>query len=248
MEGILPGAPQSYQHVSTRRNRVRRPGGGPSNFRSGSCRGSETAAWRRSSTLTLLSLPGKVYARVLEKRIRLIVEPLIEEEQCGFRPGRVTTDQLFTLAGVLEESWECAQPVHMCFVDLEKAYDQVPRSIVWGCSKRVDGPLIRAVQSLYQRSRSLVRIAGCKSDSFPVRAGLRQGCLLSPVLFITYMDRISRCSWGLEGVEFGGRKISSLLFVDDVVLLAPSSKDLQQILGRFVTECEAAGMWISTSK
>ncbi|TWW62329.1 R2 Retrovirus-related Pol polyprotein from type I retrotransposable element [Takifugu flavidus] len=112
----------------------------------------------------------------------------------------------------------------------------------------VEGPLIRAIQSLYQRSRSLVRIAGCKSASFPVRVGLRQGCPLSPVLFITFMDRISRHSRGVEGVEFGGRKISSLLFADDIVLLAPSNRDLQQMLGRFATECEAAGMWISTSK
>ncbi|TWW66772.1 hypothetical protein D4764_20G0008040 [Takifugu flavidus] len=200
--------------------------------------------------ITLLSLPGKVYARVLEKRIRLIVEPLIEEEQCGFRPGRGTTDHLFTLAGVLEGSWEFAQPVHMCFVDLEKAYDRVPRSTLWGVLREygVEGPLIRAIQSLYQRSRSLVRIAGCKSDSFPVRVGLHQGCPLSPVLFITFMDRISRRSRGVEGVEFGGRKILSLLFADDVVLLAPLSRDLQQMLGRFATECEAAGMRISTSK
>ncbi|TWW59266.1 R2DM Retrovirus-related Pol polyprotein from type II retrotransposable element [Takifugu flavidus] len=200
--------------------------------------------------ITLLSLPGKVYARVLEKRIRLIVEPLIEEEQCRFCPGRGTTDQLFTLAGVLKGSWEFAKPVHMCFVDLEKAYDRVPRSILWGVlwEYGVEGPLISAVQSLYQRSRNLVGIAGCKSDSFPLRVGLRQGCPLSPVLFITFMDRISRHTRGVEGVEFGGRMISSLLFADDVVLLAPSNRDLQQMLGRFATECEAAGMRISTSK
>ncbi|TWW59885.1 hypothetical protein D4764_06G0014150 [Takifugu flavidus] len=136
----------------------------------------------------------------------------------------------------------------MCFVDLEKAYDRVPRSILWGVLREygVDGPLIRAVQSLYRRSRSLVPIAGCKSDSFPVRVG--QGCPLPPVLFITFIDRISRCSRGVEGVEFGRWKISSLLFADDVVLLAPSSKDLQHMLGRFTTECEAAWMRISTSK
>ncbi|TWW74357.1 hypothetical protein D4764_14G0003580 [Takifugu flavidus] len=62
------------------------------------------------------------------------------------------------------------------------------------------------------------------------------------------MDRISRRSRGVEGVEFSGWKISSLLFADDVVLLAPSNKDLQQMLGWFATKCEAAGMRISTSK
>ncbi|KAI3365411.1 hypothetical protein L3Q82_010500 [Scortum barcoo] len=112
--------------------------------------------------ITLLSLPGKVYARVLERRIRPIVDPRIQEEQCGFRPGRGTLDQLYTLHRVLEGLWEFAQPVHMCFVDLEKAFDRVPRGILWGVLREygVRGPLLRAVRSLYDRSRSLVRIAG----------------------------------------------------------------------------------------
>ncbi|XP_016305013.1 uncharacterized protein LOC107660256 [Sinocyclocheilus anshuiensis] len=62
------------------------------------------------------------------------------------------------------------------------------------------------------------------------------------------MDRISRRSQGAEGVYFGGCKISSLLFVDDVVLLASSNQDLQHALEMFAAECEAAGMRISTSK
>ena len=41
--------------------------------------------------------------------------------RCGFRPGRGTVDQLYTLCRILEGAWEFAQPVHMCFVDLEKA-------------------------------------------------------------------------------------------------------------------------------
>ena len=151
---------------------------------------------------------------------------------------------------MLEGSWEFAQPVHMCFVDLEKAFDRVPRGVLWGVLREygVRGPLLRAVRSLYDRSRSLVRIAGSKSDLFQVHVGLRQGCPLSPVLFIIFMDRISRRSQGLEGVRFGGHRISSLLFADDVVLLAPSNMDLQRALGRFAAECEASGMRISTSK
>ncbi|KAK3507907.1 hypothetical protein QTP70_002569 [Hemibagrus guttatus] len=171
--------------------------------------------------LTLLSLPGKVYSRVLERRVR----------------------------PVLKGSWEFAQPVHMCFVDLEKAFDHVPHGILWEVlwEYEVRGPLLRAVRCLYNRSRSLVHIASCKSDLFPVHVGLRQGCPLSPVLFIVFMDRISRRSQGLEGVRFGDHRISSLIFADDVILLAPSSLDLQHALGRFAAECEAAGR-VSTPK
>ncbi|KAK3538287.1 hypothetical protein QTP70_034769 [Hemibagrus guttatus] len=181
-----------------------------------------------------------------------VVVPLFKkgdrrEEQCDFRPGHGTLDQLYTLHRVLEGLWEFAQPVHMCFVDLEKAFNRVPRGILWEVLLEygVRGPLLRAVRSLYNWSRSLVRIASCKSDLFPVHVGLRQGC---PILFIVFMDRISRCSLGLEGVRFGDHRISLLIFADDVVLLAASSLDLQHALGHFAAECEAAGMRVSTSK
>ncbi|KAK3518049.1 hypothetical protein QTP70_033271 [Hemibagrus guttatus] len=141
------------------------------------------------------ALPRKVYSRVLERRVRPLVEPRIQEEQCGFRPSRGTLDQLYTLHRVLKGLWEFTQPVHMCFVDLEKAFDRVPRGILW------------------------------------------------EVLW-----GISRRSQGLEGVQFGDHRISSLIFADDVVLLAPSSLDLQHALGRFAAECEAAGVRVSTSK
>ncbi len=138
----------------------------------------------------------------------------------------------------------------MCFVDLEKAFDCVPRGILWRVLREygVRGPLLRAVRSLYDRSKSLVRIASSKSDLFPVHVVLRQGCPLSPVLFIIFMDRISRRSQGPEGVGFGDHAISSLLFADDVVVLATSDQDLQHALGRFAAECEAVGMRISASK
>uniref|UniRef100_A0A3B3QX38 Reverse transcriptase domain-containing protein n=1 Tax=Paramormyrops kingsleyae TaxID=1676925 RepID=A0A3B3QX38_9TELE len=189
---------------------------------------------------------GKVYSGVLERRVSQIVEPRIQEEQCGFHPGCGTVDQLYTLGKVLEGAWEFAQPVYMCFVNLEKAFDRV----LWGVLREygVSGCLIRAVRSLYNWCQSLVRIAGSKSELFLVRVGLRQGCPLSPILFITFMDRISRCSQGVEGVRFGDIRIRSLLFADDVALLASSDRDLRLSLEQFAAECEEAGMKISTSK
>ncbi|TWW66954.1 hypothetical protein D4764_20G0009860 [Takifugu flavidus] len=94
--------------------------------------------------ITLLSLPGKVYSGVLERSIHRLVEPRIQEEQCCSRPGRGTVDQLYTLSRVFEGAWEFAQPVHMCFVDLEKAFDCVPRGVLWGVLREygLSGPLI----------------------------------------------------------------------------------------------------------
>ncbi|KAI3361660.1 hypothetical protein L3Q82_002021 [Scortum barcoo] len=139
----------------------------------------------------------------------------------------------------------------MCFVDLEKAFDRVPRGILWGVLRMSmgSGAFAKGCSvSVTTGAGAWFRIAGSKSDLFPVHVGLRQGCPLSPVLFIIFMDRISRRSQGPEGVRFGNHRISSLLFADDVVLLASSSQDLQHVLERFAAECEVAGMRISTSK
>ncbi|KAI3361768.1 hypothetical protein L3Q82_002111 [Scortum barcoo] len=159
--------------------------------------------------------PGKVYARVLERRIRPIVDPRIQEEQCGFRPGRGTLDQLYTLHRVLEGLWEFAQPVHMCFVDLEKAFDRVPRGILWGVLREygVRGAFAKGCSvSVHDRSRSLVRIAG---RFLGVARGRRE-----------------------SGSGVGNHRISSLLFADDVVLMASSGQDLQHVGGEVLPQVE----------
>ncbi|KAI3375466.1 hypothetical protein L3Q82_003794 [Scortum barcoo] len=206
--------------------------------------------------ITLLSLPWEGLRQGTGEDWRIwpiVVDPRIQEEQCGFFcPGRGTLDQLYTLHRVLEDLLEFAQPVHMCFVDLEKAFNRVPRGILWGCSLTsmgVRGPLLRAVRSLCTTGAGAWFALPAVSQTFSqCMLDSRQGCPLSPVLFIIFMDRISRRSQGPEGVWFGNHRISSLLFEDDVVLMASSGQDLQHVLERFAAECEAAGMRISTSK
>ncbi|KAI3366000.1 hypothetical protein L3Q82_009827 [Scortum barcoo] len=136
------------------------------------------------------------------------------------------TSSIPSRQGCLEGLWEFAQPVHMCFVDLEKAFIRPCPSwySVWECSVSIWGPG-----------------AFAKGCSVSVRPEQELGSALLAVRFLGV-------SQGPEGVRFGNHRISSLLFADDVVLLASSSQDLQHVLERFAAECEAAGMRISTSK
>ena len=144
--------------------------------------------------ITLLSLPGKVYTRVLEWKCQTIVEAKIQDTQRGFRPGRGTTDQLFILRQVFEKAWKFVKPVYIAFIGLEKAYDRVPRHLLWSVLKEygINGHLLAVIRSLYNDCKSRGRINGSKSNSFRVRVGLRQGCVFSPLLFIISMNRIAR--------------------------------------------------------
>ena len=108
----------------------------------------------------------------------------------------------------------------MCFVDLEKAFDRVPWGVLWVFLQDygVSGPLIWAVSPCMTRVRVWSALPGSMSDSFPVRVGLCQGCPLSPILFITFINRISRRSHGVEGVQFGDFRIGSLFFAGILTL------------------------------
>ena len=200
--------------------------------------------------ISLLSLPGKVYAKCLEKKCRELVESKLKVGQCGFRAGRSTTDQIFTLRQIFGKSWEFAKDVFACFVDLEKAYDRVFRDKLWKVLQEygIDGHLLMAIKSLYSQPEVCVRVNGKQTKSFHVDVGLRQTFALSPLLFIIYMNWMDKLSRIEDCVTIGRRKISRLLFADDLVLLASSISGLQHALNGFAAECDIAGMKISTSK
>ena len=75
-------------------------------------------------------MPGKVYAKCFEKKCREIVEPKLTDAECGCDPGQNTMDQIFALQQIFEKL-EYAEKVNACFVDLEKAYDRIPRDKLW---------------------------------------------------------------------------------------------------------------------
>ena len=107
----------------------------------------------------------------------------------------------------------------------------------------VDGQLLRAIKSFYCRPEVCVRVNSKQSKPFHVGVGLRQGCVLSPLLVIIYMNWIDKCSQADECALIGNCKISGLLFADDLVLLPSTESGLQRVLNSFADACN-----ISTAK
>ena len=120
----------------------------------------------------------------------------------------------------------------LSFVNLEEAYGRVSRDKLWKVLQEygVNGQLLRANKSLYCRPEVCVRVNGKQSKPFQVGVGLRQGCVLSPLLFIVYMNWIDKCSKADECATVGNCKISRLLFADDLVLLSSTESGLQRAL------------------
>jgi len=127
-------------------------------------------------------------AKCLEKRCSEIIESKLNDARCGFHPGRSITDQIFTLQQIFMKSWECGKDVYTCFADLlEKACDRIPREKLWGHQSFWRF----RVKSLHSCSEVCVRVGRVKSRPFILDFGLRQGCVLSPLLFIRALSRQS---------------------------------------------------------
>ena len=130
--------------------------------------------------------------KVLEGLIRQRVE--IDEMQCGFMSGDGTTDAIFIVRQLQEKHLAATKPLYMAFIDLEKAFDRVPRDVIWWAMRKlgIDEWLVRLVQSMYKDVRSRVRVGDGYSEEFGVGVGVHQGSVLSPLLFIIVLEALSR--------------------------------------------------------
>jgi hypothetical protein len=190
--------------------------------------------------IKLLEHAMKVLERVLAKRIREQVT--IDDMQFGFRPGKGTTDAIFIVRQLQEKHQAKRKNLFYAFVDLEKAFDRVPREVTrWALRKSgVEEWLVEAVMAMYVGAETAVRTTAGVSEGFDVKVGLHQGSVLSPLLFIIVMDVIGRET--REGLPW------ELLYADDLVLIAKSEKELKRKIQRWKTNMEAKGMKVNVGK
>ena len=182
----------------------------------------------------------KVLERVVESLIRQRVE--IDEMQCGFMSGRGTTDAIIIVHQLQEEHLTANKPLYMAFVDLEKAFDCVPRDVIWWamCKLGIDEWLVCLVQSMYTDVRSRVRVGNGYSEELDVTVGVHQGSVLCPLLFIIVLEALSRefctgCPW-------------ELLYADDLMISAESMEELLVKLKTWKTEMEMKGLRVNMGK
>ncbi|XP_067126889.1 uncharacterized protein [Centruroides vittatus] len=112
--------------------------------------------------------------KIAERRIRQ--ESEIGEEQFGFLPGRSTTDVIFSLKQLMERHREMQEDLHMVLIDLEKAYDRVPRQEVWRClrGKNVPEKYVRLVKEMDEGAESQVKSSYEHYEGFFVNVGLHR--------------------------------------------------------------------------
>ena len=166
----------------------------------------------------------------------------IHESQFGFMPGRSTTDAIFILKQTIEQYREGQKDICVTFIDLEKAYDRVPREEIWRTmmERLVPEKYVKLVQDMYTGCRTMVRTVAGESSKLNVEVGLHQGSALSPYLFLILMDVLT------EKVRTEAPE--SMLFADDIVLCGDKDVVMTEYLESWRKALEDRGMRVSRPK
>ncbi|VDP37277.1 unnamed protein product [Schistosoma curassoni] len=146
--------------------------------------------------ITLLSIPGKVFNRVLLNRMTGSIDDQLRDQQTGFRKDRSCTDQIATLRIIVEQSIEWNSSLYINFIDYEKALDSADRTTLWRLLRHysVTEKIVNIIRNSYDGLNCKIRHGGQLTDSFEAKTGFRKDCLLSPFLFLLVIDWIMKMS------------------------------------------------------
>lgn len=202
--------------------------------------------------ITLLNTINKVLSIILHDRLAGVLEPLLRKEQAGFRPHRSCVEHINTLRIIVEQSVEFKAPLYLLFVDFKQAFDSVDRDMMWKILQSYGIPLklLNIVMGLYTEARCQVVHRGKLGEWFTVRSGVRQGCVLSPFLFLLVLDWVMRkvnntkcgISWTMS------ERLEDLDFADDICLMSQTANDMEQKLRQLVKYGEQVGLKVNVAK
>ncbi|XKL63185.1 hypothetical protein PGB90_005549 [Kerria lacca] len=200
--------------------------------------------------ISLSPVISRIFSKVIENRIRNTLKFYQPIEQVGFRSGYSTYDHLHVINQLLEKSHEYNFEISLAFIDYTKAFDSVRYPYLISALKNhgVHEKLLNIISNSYTNLKARI-ITDITGPYFSIEKGVRQGDPLSPILFNSILEKIFKnLDWGDKGISINGEKVSNLRFADDVVIIAGSFNQLEEMLHELDNQGREAGLNINTNK
>lgn len=200
--------------------------------------------------ISLTSNAGKIYMKIIKDRIYPQIDRAQDTEQAGFRRGRSTIDQIFILNQLIEKAREYNFEIYLMFIDFQKAFDSVEHSSLWQALKKqgLEDKYLRVVKEIYKDAKAYIKMDRAGKE-FPIKRGVRQGDPLSSNLFNSVIQEIfDQLNWQTQGIKINGEFLNNLRFADDIVLIAGSGKELEELGKEFAVISKKTGLEINMNK
>ena len=198
---------------------------------------------------------SKLFLTVLHNRLNVFVNEnnLIPKNQIGYRKGSRTTDHILTLKSIIDKyiSQTPRKYLFACFVDFRSAFDSVCRkSLHFKLLKNgVGGNFLALIQDMYQDVQYCMKIDGEISKPFESSVGMKQGCVLSPLLFNMFLSDLPDI-FGIncDAVCINDIDINCLMYADDIVIFSETANGLQSCLNALSEYCTKWQLTVNLDK
>uniref|UniRef100_A0A8D8SHV0 Craniofacial development protein 2 n=1 Tax=Cacopsylla melanoneura TaxID=428564 RepID=A0A8D8SHV0_9HEMI len=203
-------------------------------------------------TISLMSHLLKLFLKIIHRRIYKLCEEQIAPNQFGFLNAVGTREALFSVQVLIQRSRDVNSNVFACLIDYKKAFDRVKHEMMVEILKQIgtDARTINIITNLYWNQTAVLKIDGEHTDEVQILRGVRQGCVLSPILFNLYSEHIFREALNDmdEGIPINGIRLNNLRYADDTIMLADTIEGLQKLMTKIAEVSSSYGLDINASK
>ena len=188
--------------------------------------------WR---PISLLNTDYKIITKVLANRIKKVLPSVINPDQVAYLKQRFIGQNIRTIFDMLGYTKLMDKKGIIAFLDFEKAFDTIQWSVIYDALKQFNvGPnFIAWVHTIYNESEACVTNNGFSSKFFILERGVRQGCPLSPYLFIMVVELLAnkiRKTNNIKGITIGTTEIKLVQMADDTTVFVEDPDSLENTL------------------
>ena len=197
--------------------------------------------------ITLSPIVSKIFEHCL---LELMNEYLFtSDNQFGFKAKLSCSHAIFSMKEVVDYYVNHDSSVNVCLIDVSKAFDKLNHYVLFMklMKRHVPIKFVNVLLNWYTKVLISVKWNNLFSDYFPVTAGIRQGGILSPVLFLVYVDDLLE-KLAKMGCRILGHHVGALMYADDLILLSPMLYELQSMLNVCKLELDLLDLKLNASK